>query len=177
MKKYLAAAVVAVMVFAFAAFAASLELDAGTLAFGQDDVGDCGGVADITYSHHQEDDFAYVDAIIVTFPQAAGECDGFGVWVRSEGVGAAVAEIGAQETDRAVVIVQDDGASQSVSGDNDWDVGNVLGGDRFGVPIEDLDDVSVKVWSDISHEGPGQFNTGQETPGGFSSGALLGLPQ
>ena len=41
MKKYLAAAVVAVMVFAFAAFAASLNVGDSVLAAGQGDVGTC----------------------------------------------------------------------------------------------------------------------------------------
>jgi hypothetical protein len=41
MKKYIIAAVVAVAVFASAAFAASLNVDAGTLQAGQDQIGTC----------------------------------------------------------------------------------------------------------------------------------------
>jgi hypothetical protein len=164
MKKYIAAGAVAVMVFAFSAFAASLTVDAGTLAFGQDDVGDCGGEADVVYSHHQQDDFAYVDAIIVQFPDADGACDGFGVYMTTS-VGVAVEEI---VDDQAVFVVS---SGVDVAGTNGWD--NTIN-PRQGVPIEDLEGpVTVKVWSDISHTGPGQTNTGQiPGPGAFRTGAF-----
>jgi len=78
MKKYLAAAAVAVMVFAFSAFAASLDVKAGSLAAGSDNVNDCGGIADLTYTTevavgsggHQ----FWVDTVTATFGDDS--CDG-----------------------------------------------------------------------------------------------------
>ena len=171
MRKYLVAAVVAVMVFAFTAFAASLTVDAGTLAFGVDDVGDCGGVADIHYSHHQQPggpgdpDFAYIDAIIVNFPAAGGVCNGFGVYMTSS-VGGGVAGV---ENDQAVFVVTN---GVDVAGTNGWDPSI---NPRQGVAIEDLvGDITVKVYSDVSNTGPGQFNTGQHhsTPDTYTFGAF-----
>ena len=163
MKKYFAAAAVAVMVFAFAAFAASLQVDAGTLAFGADEVGDCGGEAAITYSHHQENGFAYVDAVIVNFPEANGVCDSYGVYMTSA-VGGGVAEI---VNDQAVFVVTN---GVDVAGANGWDTSVVP---RQGVAIEDIEgDITVKVYSDISNTGPGQFNTGQDPSTPFTFGAF-----
>ncbi|MFP4235286.1 MAG: hypothetical protein ACLFUG_10185, partial [Nitriliruptoraceae bacterium] len=90
MKKYFAAAIVAVMVFAFSAFAAELEFDAGVMAFGVDDVGDCGGDADIIFSHHNEDGFGYVDGVVVEFPNAdATNCTGATAYLTIDGMGVA----------------------------------------------------------------------------------------
>jgi len=75
MKKYLAAAVVAVMVFAFAAFAASLDVDAGTLAAGQDDVDDCGGTANVSFDTQTVGGGAFgVNGLDIEF---AEDCEGF----------------------------------------------------------------------------------------------------
>jgi hypothetical protein len=165
MRKYLVAGVVAVVVFAFAAFAASLNVDAGTLAFGVDEIGDCGGEAEILYSHHQEsNELAYVDAIIAQFPDAGGECDGYGVYLTSP-VGVSVEAI---QGDQAVFVVTN---GVDVAGSNGWDSTIIP---RQGIPIEDLDgEISLKVYSKISQTGPGSENTGQ-TPGAgaFKTGAF-----
>jgi hypothetical protein len=165
MRKYLVAGAVAVVAFAFAAFAASLNVNAGTLAFGVDEIGDCGGEAEIVYSHHQEsNELAYVDAIIARFPDAAGACDGSGVYLTSP-VGVSVEEI---QDDQAVFVVTN---GVDVAGTNGWDASIQP---RQGILIEDLDgEISLKVYSEISQTGPGSENTGQiPGPGAFKTGAF-----
>ena len=72
MKKYLAAAVVAVMVFAFAAFAAELNVNAGTLQAGSDTELTCSdGVEVLNYAVES-------DTLEVHFARLSGfeDCDG-----------------------------------------------------------------------------------------------------
>ena len=75
MKKYLAAAVVAVMVFAFAAFAASLNVDDSTLASGSADVEGCDGTAEIEewVTHLSQDGSYHVQGLTIT---GLENCDG-----------------------------------------------------------------------------------------------------
>ena len=78
MKKYLAAAVVAVMVFAFSAFAASLNLDGGVLQAGSDLDLTCTEAATVTYDTPiaaVQGDFR-VSAFTVNFDnEAAKDCN------------------------------------------------------------------------------------------------------
>ena len=55
MKKYIAAAAVAVMVFAFAAFAATFELNDSVLAVGEGDVTDCGDIEVVSWGLETDD--------------------------------------------------------------------------------------------------------------------------
>ena len=76
MKKYLAAAVVALMVFAFSAFAATLSVDAGNLQAGQDNVDRCADSVTLDYGTDVGGDGQfYVHTITLSFDEAA-DCDG-----------------------------------------------------------------------------------------------------
>jgi hypothetical protein len=143
MKKYFAAAVVAVMVFAFAAFAASLNVNAGTLAAGQDDVGDCGGEALITYDHHWGfgggPEAAYVQAFTITFDE---DC--------SDNIALFHVD-GPNDADGMVsVLISGDSVTIPVSNGNvdltDWGGGE-------GVNVEDIESVNVTVFSHPSNPG------------------------
>ena len=152
MKKYLAAAVVAVMVFAFSAFAATLNVDGGTLQSGIDRDLTCAESADVTYDHHvdyhdQADD-AWVESFTITFDSedcidktlyfTVGSDAEFG---DGEGLGAVVRLIDAQ----SVEIPVDPGDEDA------W---------HDGVSIKDIESVSVTVFSDPpTREGEGGANT------------------
>lgn len=80
MKKYFAAAVVAVMVFAFAAFAAQLNVEAGPFQAGMDDDLTCAELATVSYEGGPMlgPDLNFgVSAITVDFGATGGaDCDG-----------------------------------------------------------------------------------------------------
>ncbi len=73
MKKYFAAAAVAVMVFAFAAFAASLDVDGGTLQAGSDDLA-CAEAVFLTYDWGATEDNPdhYIQEIVADLNDPAG---------------------------------------------------------------------------------------------------------
>lgn len=78
MKKYFIASVVAVMAFAFAAFAAQLSVDGGVLASGQDNTLTCGNdavVDDVKVSYATSNDTTghWIGAIHLQFPTS---CEG-----------------------------------------------------------------------------------------------------
>jgi len=78
MKKYLAAAVVAVMVFAFAAFAASVNVNDSTLASGVAEVQGCDGDVDVIWQAHEsahllDDDYWWVNEVTL---EGFVDCDG-----------------------------------------------------------------------------------------------------
>jgi hypothetical protein len=153
MKKYLAAAVVAVMVFAFAAFAASLNVNAGTLQSGVDHDLACAETADITYAHHvdyhhQAND-AWVTEFTVTFDSE--DCVGNTMYLT---VGSD-AEFDGDSDDGLGSVVRDiDAQSVSIP---------VTDGDSWasGVSISELESVSVTVFSD-----PPVGNESANTPAG-----------
>jgi hypothetical protein len=77
MKKYLIAAIAALLTFGFAAFAASLTVDAGTLQAGSGSIGECvaGNVA-VGYDDPVPDNGAWLIEGITLTPGAGSTCDG-----------------------------------------------------------------------------------------------------
>ena len=154
MKKYVAAAVVAVMVFAFAAFAASLNVDGGVLQAGVDDDLTCADTANVTYSHHASEGLFWVTDVHVSFDE---DCDGNTMYL-------AITDVGGVTVDLA-------GTSVTIPVDHD-DPDNMFFGNP-GIAIEDINDVNIKVFSDPDPDNEGQI-TG--TSGyGFASGAFVNL--
>jgi hypothetical protein len=130
MKKYLIASVVAMMAFAFAAFAASLSVNGGVLQSGVDADLTCAESANVTYDHHvdyfhQAMD-AWVEEFYITFDE---DCTGNTMYFTVEGQGAVVVDI----TSNPVAIPVTDGTS--------W---------NDGVSVADITGVSVTVWSDAN---------------------------
>jgi hypothetical protein len=75
MKKYIAAGAVAIMVFAFSAFAASLDVDAGVLQAGQTDPGDLECVAGVSVVAWGYNDYTG-KVTRVTLQADQNDCDG-----------------------------------------------------------------------------------------------------
>jgi hypothetical protein len=93
MRKYFIASVVAVLAFAFAAFAASLNVDGGVLASGQDNTLTCGNDAvvdnvEVSYATSNDTTGHWIDAIHLQFPvSCAGSyaiVNGFGPLVNTQ---------------------------------------------------------------------------------------------
>jgi hypothetical protein len=165
MKKYFIASVVAVMAFAFAAFAAQLTVNAGTLQSGVDRNLACAETADITYAHHvdyhhQAGD-AWVSDVVVTFDD---DCLGNTMYLTlgsdaefdagsNDGLGAVVRAIDANP----VSIPVTDGGS--------------FGG---GISVADIDSVSVTVFSSPP-AGNEDANTPDDSGYGWASGVFASL--
>jgi hypothetical protein len=156
MKKYVAAAAVAVMVFAFSAFAASLNVDGGVLQSGIDRDLTCAETAKVTYDHHvaySDPNFndAYITAVNVEFDDANDACVGSLIFLTIEGANG----------------VSGMAVDQIVPGVNSFPL---AGGPSTWPSIADVTGVSVTVTSDPGHYG-GVPNNGQIPPF-FKSGVF-----
>lgn len=152
MKKYVVASVVAVMVFAVAAFAASLNVDSGVLQAGVDDDLTCAENATVAYSHHSSDGLFWVTDVHVTFDQ---DCSGNTMYLAITDVGGVVVDI----TGPTVSIPVDPGTDTFFT--------------NPGIAVSEINDVNITVFS---HPDPG--NAGQNTGSsgyGFASGAFANL--